>query len=838
MSWASFETLGRRLFKGLPLVLLAVAAWILWRELSVLRPQQIAAEVAAWGPWRIAGAALATAVSFALLAATEWLGLRWAGAKVPFARVLVGAFCANAIGHVVGFSVVVGGVVRARLYKEHGSVAAAAQASLYVSLSFAFGIALFAGLALLLHPVLPGLHSAAAFALGLGLIAATAAYLIACAVVRKPLRIRGHAVALPPPGAAVAQVVLGFADNLVTAAVVWLLLGGVAFPAFAGAYALATVAGVVSSVPGGAGVFEGVVLGLLPQVSRAPLIAALLGYRLIYYIAPLLIAAGIIVAITPLRRTFAIGWRRAAPALLAAGAFGVGALLILTGIGRIDPLRLQILQANVPALALETSHLLSIVCGFTLMGACLLLLRRHASAVPFAAGAAVAGASTALLRGLDIGPALAALALGVVIVASRRAFIRRGAWRLETMLPWWLAASALVLVGAVALGLWVYDDTPYEAALWAHIGYHADPSRFLRSAAIMGGLLLATGVWALARTAAPYAKLAAPQTLERLRPLVEAEPDTTARLALTGDKAVLTAPDESAFIAYGAEGRSYIAMGDPVGAREAGKALLWRFKEMADRAAARPVFYHASPRWMIDYLDIGLSLLKLGEEARVPLAEFSLDGSRRAKLRQSRARAERDGLSFEIALPPHAGERMAELRAISDAWLMSHGGAEKGFSLGRFDPAALAREPLALVRAQGRIVAFANVWTGGREEASIDLMRHPPDAPNGVMDFLFVELMLWAKDQGFAWFNLGMAPLSGLAEHRLAPLWHKIGAQIARRGGRYYGFTGLRAFKAKFDPVWTPRYLAAPPADMAAALLDVTRLIARPPPDLPADRQP
>ena len=78
MSWASIETLGRRLFKGLPLVLLAVAAWILWRELSVLRPQQIAAEVAAWGPWRIAGAALATAVSFALLAATEWLGLRWA----------------------------------------------------------------------------------------------------------------------------------------------------------------------------------------------------------------------------------------------------------------------------------------------------------------------------------------------------------------------------------------------------------------------------------------------------------------------------------------------------------------------------------------------------------------------------------------------------------------------------------------------------------------------------------------------------------------------------------------------------------------------------------------
>ena len=95
------------------------------------------------------------------------------------------------------------------------------------------------------------------------------------------------------------------------------------------------------------------------------------------------------------------------------------------------------------------------------------------------------------------------------------------------------------------------------------------------------------------------------------------------------------------------------------------------------------------------------------------------------------------------------------------------------------------------------------------------------------MDFLFIELMLWARAEGYAWFNLGMAPLSGLAHHQLAPLWHKIGAEIARRGGRYYGFEGLRAFKAKFDPVWTPRYIAAPPASVAAALLDATRLIGR-----------
>lgn len=280
---------------------------------------------------------------------------------------------------------------------------------------------------------------------------------------------------------------------------------------------------------------------------------------------------------------------------------------------------------------------------------------------------------------------------------------------------------------------------------------------------------------------------------------------------------------------YGAEGRSLIAMGDPVGEREAGEALLWRFKEKAHAMAARPVIYHASPRWLIAYLDLGLSLLKLGEEARVPLADFNLEGSARRKLRQGHAKAVREGLSFEIVPAPQSDRLLAELGAISDAWLLAHGGREKGFSLGRFDTATLRREPMALARCEGKVVAFANIWTGG-SEASVDLMRHLPEAPHGVMDFLFVELMLWAGGEGFEWFNLGMAPLSGLADHPLAPVWAKIGLEVARRGGRYYGFEGLRAFKAKFDPVWTPRYIAAPPTALAAALLDATRLIGRAPP--------
>ncbi len=123
-------------------------------------------------------------------------------------------------------------------------------------------------------------------------------------------------------------------------------------------------------------------------------------------------------------------------------------------------------------------------------------------------------------------------------------------------------------------------------------------------------------------------------------------------------------------------------------------------------------------------------------------------------------------------------------------------------------------------------MAFANLWRGGSMELSVDLMRYNDAAPKGVIDYMLIECMLWGRAQGFRWFNLGMAPLSGLEEHALAPTWHKLGRIVQRYGETFYNFEGLRKFKEKFDPVWRPRYLAAPDGlAMAGALLDVTALI-------------
>jgi phosphatidylglycerol lysyltransferase len=270
-------------------------------------------------------------------------------------------------------------------------------------------------------------------------------------------------------------------------------------------------------------------------------------------------------------------------------------------------------------------------------------------------------------------------------------------------------------------------------------------------------------------------------------------------------------------------------MGDPDGPEAAQAELVWTYRELVDRYDGWPVFYQVDERRLSIYLDQGLTLLKLGEEARVPLPTFGLEGSARRGLRQTHNRGQREHYEFIMASQAEVAEWLPALKTISDAWLADKHSAEKGFSLGFFDEAYLKRNPCAVVRQNGQTIAFANVWCGAsHDELSIDLMRYAPGAPSGVMEYLFIKLMLWGKQQGYQWFNLGMAPLSGIENRPLAPLWNRAVNLVVRHGDHFYSFEGLRSYKEKFNPVWSPKYLASPGGlALPRILADITMLINR-----------
>ncbi|NJD18178.1 MAG: bifunctional lysylphosphatidylglycerol flippase/synthetase MprF, partial [Gemmatimonadetes bacterium] len=269
---------------------------------------------------------------------------------------------------------------------------------------------------------------------------------------------------------------------------------------------------------------------------------------------------------------------------------------------------------------------------------------------------------------------------------------------------------------------------------------------------------------------------------------------------------------DRAFVMYGVEGRSWVSMGDPLGDPADFPELVWQFRNRVHRHGGLPVFYQVRPEFLPLYVDQGLTLLKLGEEAVVDPRAFSLEGGHRSGMRKTLRRVEREGGTFEILERDTVAAEMPRLRQVSDAWLREKSAREKGFSLGFFGEDYVARSPVAVVRAEGRVVAFANLWLGAPgTEYSVDLMRYDPAAaPSDSMEYLFLKLIAWGAEHGYTRYTLGMAPLSGLEGGPLSPLWARLGSAVFRYGEHFYNFQGLRAYKEKFDPVWEPRYLASP----------------------------
>ena len=833
---------------ALSLFLFVFALWGLHRELAQTHLTEIRRAFAQVPASGVLLAALGTFGSYLALTGYDVLALRHLGRPLPYPRVALVSFIANAVGHNLGMATLSAGMVRLRFYTAAGfSATEVTGIATLIALTFGLGATFASGLAMLFDPekasLLLHVPETGARALGGLLLTLAILYPLSSLLHRRPLQLRNWKIRMPGPGIAFGQLILAGVDLACAAAALYWLLpveaGGNAvapFPLFLGIYVLAVVAGIVSHVPGGLGVFETVLLLALPDVPRDGLLAAILAYRAIYYIVPLVLA-GVLASWNLLRErreTIAQGLEATrgvfawmAPTAASVSVFITGAMLLFSGSTPVLSGRMAVLRNFVPLPLLEVSHLTGSLAGLGLVILARALYRRVDAAYHLAFWLLTAGALASLIKGLDYEEALLSLSVLGILWLGRQAFNRPASLMARSVTPGWLLTVLLVVVATLWLGLFSYKHVDYSQELWWHFAFKGDAPRFLRTSLLLALTVIGLGLMRLLRPLSPEPEDASAADLARAAVIVAAAPGSDSALALLGDKRLLFSPADDAFIMYRVRGQSWIAMGDPVGPEPAREALAWRFREMADRHGGRVAFYQVQAHNLPLYLDLGLSAMKLGEEGVVPLAGFSLEGPARKDLRQAYRQAGRNGLRFEMMPPGAVPALMSELRQISDSWLAAKHTREKGFSLGNFQPAYLAHFPCSLIRLQGRVIAFANVWaSAGKHELSIDLMRYLPEAPKGVMDYLFLELMLWGAREGYEQFNLGMAPLSGLESHPLAPLWHRLGTLIYQHGEHFYNFEGLRAYKNKFAPVWRPKYLVAPGGiALPTILLDVAALI-------------
>jgi phosphatidylglycerol lysyltransferase len=817
-----------RLQALIALVLFGAALYVLRRELAHYHYADLVAAIRAIGAHRLALAVALTAINYVALTGYDAWALRVIGQYLAYPRIALASFVAYVFSHNVGLSFLGGGAVRFRLYSSWGlGTDQIASVLALNAITFWLGFLLLLGLTLVIAPpaVPPGawVPTSAGPAAGMVCIGIVIGYLALVFTRRSSFTIRGREFTLPTPAMACIQVTLSATDWLLAAAVLYPLLplGETSFAHFTGIFLVAQIAGLASQVPAGVGVFESVMLLFIgTETTRAAVLGGLVAYRVIYYLLPFVAGVMLLAGHEAARRTHVLRrvgrtLDRIAPAIvpqaLAFMTFAAGAVLLFSGATPALESRLGFLGDLIGLPIIEMSHFTGSLVGVGLLLLARGLQLRLDAAYVLTGVLLIVGIVASLLKGFDYEEALVLAGALAMLLPCRRHFYRRASLLSEPFSGAWLAAVALVVIGAGWLMLLSFKHVEYEPYLWWQFELWAGAPRALRASAGVLGVLAAYGAARLLYPAAPEPHPPSPEEADAVREIVAASPNTAAHLALLHDKLFLLNEARTAFVMYGLEGRSWIAMGDPVGPLAAGRELAWEFYEQADRHAAWPVFYEVSQNMLPLYLDLGLALLKLGEEARVFLPGFSLEGGARKNLRHAHNRVERCDCTLEIVPPAGVPALIPDLRRISDAWLESKKTREKGFSLGSFRMDYLLQLPIAVVREKGRIVAFANLWLGAPQtELSVDLMRQTDDAPAGVMDYLFIELMLWGKSQGYQWFNFGMAPLSGFEQRSLQPLWNKLGHFVFRHGDAFYNFQGLRQYKEKFDPQWTTRYLASP----------------------------
>lgn len=778
------------------------------------------------------------------------------------------AWIANTSNNVIGFAGIAGAALRTYLYRSRGISVATITASIaFLSTITITGISLLAwgDLAGLLpidavtrsHPwTLYAVWALALYLPGYVLFQRSSFY--TKWLNRDLPRMNFSTIAASVAVSLVEWVLSGIAFWMIAST----LLPDLSFRTGLGIYTIAAASGLVSLAPGGIGGFDLIALLGLQALGYAPekTAAVLVLFRMMYYIIPWLI--GLIMGVFE----FANERRKASEAntqtvekslnawqrfwefpgqyawLSEIGAWALGKLVFFSGVilllsaatpGLLYRLRLAEQLLSLPLMRL--SHQLSVIIGLMLIVLSWGISRRIKRAYQWTMGLLGAGILFTFTKAFDYEEAIFLILIAFLLYVSRKRFYRLGAQIGRGTMATWAVSTVIValLYEAIASGTQppFFKHLPPGHERYLHL--ILNPTE--HTVAIITGLAVTWILLSLTIILRPNrlgALGATEAERDKLRGFLgETGGNLLTHMLFAGDKSFFWACGGRVLFPYSLIRNKFVVLGDPIGPAPLLYDGIQECQRFADLYDLEVVFYQVSPANLPIYHEHGYRFFKLGEEALVDLANFTLAGKANTSLRNVKNRFEREGFHFEVLQPPHDPQLLGRLQRISDEWL--DGRREKGFSLGWFDPAYLQESPIAiLATADGQEIAFASLAPSydDRRTMSVDLMRHLRKTPNGTMDFLFIRLLEWSREQGYAVFNLGMAPLSSVGQANMALREEKLANRVYNYGGHWYGFKGLRHYKEKFSPRWEPRYLAYPArVTLPVLLVELVIMIARRP---------
>lgn len=825
-----------------------VAVWILHKELRHFHYRDVVRQVRAIPHLLVLASFALMVANYLLLTLYDVLALRYLNRPLPYRRIALASFTSYVFSHNIGLGVISSGAVRYRLYSLWGlSALEVGKIVIFSAVTFWLGILALSGAVFLVRPlevpVSLRLPSGAVPLAGVLFVLLVLAYLALGSFWHRPVVVRTWEFHLPRLPIRLAQVGVAMVDWALVAGTLYVLLpdkAALPISHYLAIYMFAQIAAFISHAPGGLGVFDGLFLLMMrPYLPAEQVVGALVAYRAIYYLIPLIAAALLLGGYEVyLRREMGrrmaaavTAWApESAPMVFAVVAFVAGVLLLFSGVTPAVPDRLQWLLNIIPPPVLDASHFLSSVAGMALILVARSLQRRIEAAYYCAAALLSAGVVLALARGLDYVEAGILALLLAALVPCRPAFTRRASLLREPFTLGWTVAVVAVLVATAWLAMFSQRRLADPAVPWWDLAFDTgEAPRAVRGFAGAAALAFVFTLARLLKLRAPQPEALNDEDFETVSAVVRDSGRADAALAFLGDKQFLFNERRNALVMYGTHGKSWIALGDPVGPIVEKSGLAWAYKGLVEKHGGWTVFHDVPQQSVSLYAELGLTLFQIGENARVPLAAFGMEGARRRNLRREHLRAAHQGCTFEVLPGRRAGPLLPALRAVSDDWRRHRHTQEKGFSMGFFNEAHLRLFPVCVVRRRdGRVAAFASLLTtASSDEIGPDLVRNSSDAPRGVLEYLFVEILLWAKREKYRSVDLGLSAPPGIEAHPGAAAWSRLGAFVYRHGDHFRNFQELRRFKDKFDPLWEPRYLACPGGlALPHVLVDLTALIA------------
>jgi lysyl-tRNA synthetase class 2 len=444
---------------------------------------------------------------------------------------------------------------------------------------------------------------------------------------------------------------------------------------------------------------------------------------------------------------------------------------------------------------------------------------------------AVAALSTGLhvLHGLAPGTLVSAFVL-ILLVARRHDFSLPG----DTGTRYLIATRTILAVATISVygiaALWVNRlDADQSFTLRfavreissALLGIHVAGSPHLNGAFgqwfPLSLFLLGLGAtaWIVGGWLAPWRHRVQQEARERLqaRALVHTwGADTLSPFTLRSDKSYFFAEDEQAFLSYRVVGAVAIVSGDPIGPPESIETLLTSFVAFARRCDWRIAILGASERCLPLYAAHGLQALYHGDEAVVDVTDFSLDGRRIRKVRQSVQRLERCGYRASVLRP---GEIDPELRSMLEAIAADWRGGqpERGFAMALDALFVLGDDEAVFVIGRDEngepkgFLHFALAQAGAALSLS-SMPRLRQTTPNGFNEWLICETIAWAREHGYGRVSLNFSPFAAL----LAPEAELSSQQALQRRALlalkgHFQLDNLLAFNRKFFPAWERRFI-------------------------------